>query len=54
LRFAYHHHLGTVIQTQVDLDKLILNTGTSVGFTIDTGHAALGGIEYPAGNPEPS
>jgi inosose dehydratase len=42
LRFAYHHHLGTVVQTQLDVESLMANTGTSVGLTVDTGHAALG------------
>ena len=45
LRFAYHHHLGTVVETAADLDAFIANTGDSVGLTLDTGHAALGGID---------
>jgi len=45
LRFAYHHHLGTVVQTQSDVETLIANTGTSVGLTVDTGHAALGDFD---------
>ncbi|CAN5180808.1 myo-inosose-2 dehydratase [soil metagenome] len=44
LRFAYHHHLGTVVETAADLDAFIANTGSSVGLTLDTGHAALGGV----------
>lgn len=45
LRFAYHHHLGTVVETQEDLDAFLRHTGPSVGLTLDTGHAALGGID---------
>jgi len=45
MRFAYHHHLGTVIQTDEDVESFIAATGTSVGFTIDTGHAALGEVD---------
>jgi inosose dehydratase len=45
LRFAYHHHLGTVVETQADLDAFLRHTGPSVGLTLDTGHAALGGID---------
>jgi inosose dehydratase len=45
LRFAYHHHLGTVVETQADMDAFIAATSPSVGFTIDTGHAALGGVK---------
>lgn len=44
LKFAYHHHLGTVVETADDLDAFIANTGPSVGLTLDTGHAALGGV----------
>jgi len=46
LRFAYHHHLGTVVEHQEDLDAFLRHTGPSVGLTLDTGHAALGGIDF--------
>lgn len=45
LRFAYHHHLGTVVERADDLQQFIAHTGDSVGLTLDTGHAALGGID---------
>jgi inosose dehydratase len=45
LRFAYHHHLGTVVERPVDLEALLAVTGAAVGLTLDTGHAALGGID---------
>ncbi|MEO7208247.1 MAG: myo-inosose-2 dehydratase [Steroidobacteraceae bacterium] len=45
LRMAYHHHLGTVVESQQDLDRFVNSTGRSVGLTVDTGHAALGGID---------
>lgn len=45
LRFAYHHHLGTVVESLRDLDLFLRHTGASVGLTLDTGHAALGGID---------
>ena len=44
LKFAYHHHLGTVVETAPDVDAFIAATGPSVGLTLDTGHAALGGV----------
>lgn len=44
LRFAYHHHLGTVVESQADMDAFIAATSANVGFTLDTGHAALGGV----------
>ena len=45
LRMAYHHHLGTVVESQRDLDRFLESTQPSVGLTVDTGHAALGGID---------
>jgi len=45
LRLAYHHHLGTVVESKEELDHFLQVTGDSVGLTLDTGHAALGGID---------
>jgi inosose dehydratase len=45
LRLAYHHHLGTVVETGEDLDRFLESTAPSVGLTVDTGHAALGGVD---------
>jgi len=45
LRFAYHFHLGTVVERQADVDAFIAATPPSVGFVVDTGHAALGGVD---------
>ena len=45
LRFAYHHHLGAVVETAADLAAFLAATGETVGLTLDTGHAALGGID---------
>jgi inosose dehydratase len=45
LRFAYHHHLGTVVERPEDMEHFLRHTGASVGLTVDTGHAALGGID---------
>jgi inosose dehydratase len=45
LRFAYHHHLGTVVERPDDLSAFLSSTGEVVGLTLDTGHAALGGID---------
>ena len=35
---AYHHHMGTVIETHEDTTKLLENTDDSVKLTLDTGH----------------
>ncbi|HLZ73648.1 myo-inosose-2 dehydratase [Phenylobacterium sp.] len=45
LKFAYHHHLGTVVEGPDDLDSFLRATGAAVGLTLDTGHAALGGVD---------
>jgi inosose dehydratase len=45
MRLAYHHHLGTVVESGEDLERFLESTGPSVGMTIDTGHAALGGVD---------
>ena len=45
LRLAYHHHLGTVVESGEDLERFLEATGPSVGMTVDTGHAALGGVD---------
>ncbi len=44
-RFAYHHHTGTVVETARDLDAFFAATGSTVGLTLDTGHALVGGID---------
>jgi inosose dehydratase len=45
LRFAYHHHLGTVVESGEDIERFLKSTGPSVGLTVDTGHAALAGVD---------
>jgi inosose dehydratase len=45
LRFAYHHHLGTVVESTEDIESFLKSTGPSVGMTVDTGHAALAGVD---------
>ncbi|MEH3046943.1 myo-inosose-2 dehydratase [Sphingomonas adhaesiva] len=48
MRLAYHHHLGTVVETGDDLCRLLDATHEQVGLTIDTGHATLAGIDAAA------
>jgi inosose dehydratase len=45
LRFAYHHHLGTVVETREELARFFDVTGDHVGLVLDTGHALFGGID---------
>ena len=45
---AYHHHMGTVIETQHELDRLLDACGPSVGLTLDTGHLTFAGGDVAA------
>ncbi|WLQ12115.1 myo-inosose-2 dehydratase [Hahella aquimaris] len=46
VKIAYHHHMGTVVETEEEIDALMANTGDSVGLLLDTGH-----LTYAGGNP---
>jgi len=39
VRLAYHHHMGTVVQSANDIEALMEATGPEVGLLLDTGHA---------------
>ena len=43
---AYHHHMGTVVQSQEDTERLIDNTSDSVKLLIDTGHMMFAGGDF--------
>jgi inosose dehydratase len=43
LRLAYHHHVGTVVETEEDIDRLMEVAGKTVGLLLDTGHLAYAG-----------
>ncbi len=40
---AYHHHMGTVIETEAETRRLIESTNDSVKLLIDTGHMLFAG-----------
>ena len=42
---AYHHHMGTVIETADDVDMLMEHTGDEVGLLLDTGHLTFAGAD---------
>jgi inosose dehydratase len=48
VRLAYHPHMGTVVQTEEDIDALLQASGPEVGLLLDTGHAALAGADPAA------
>src|SRR5712671_496461 len=48
VRLAYHHHMGTVVQSEEDIDTLMDATGAEVGLLLDTGHATFAGADAAA------
>ena len=42
---AYHHHMGTVIENQREIDLLMAHSGSAVGLLLDTGHLAYAGAD---------
>ena len=44
-RLVSHHHLGTVVQSEGDIDALMDATGPEVGLLLDTGHARFAGAD---------
>jgi inosose dehydratase len=43
IKLAYHHHMGTVVQTQAEIDTLMARTGPQVSLLLDTGHLTFAG-----------
>lgn len=44
---AFHHHMGTIVETDEEIGRLMNGTGQSVGLLFDTGHCLFSG-----GDPE--
>ena len=42
---AYHHHIGTIVQTELEIDRLMAATGAAVGLLFDTGHCRFAGAD---------
>lgn len=42
---VYHHHMGTVVQTHEEIDRLMAGTGPATKLLLDTGHAWFGGAD---------
>jgi inosose dehydratase len=40
---AYHHHMGTIVENEIEIDLLMANSGPAVGLLIDTGHLTYAG-----------
>jgi inosose dehydratase len=42
---AYHHHMGSMIESAEDVDRLMEGTGEAVHLLYDTGHLCFGGAD---------
>ena len=42
LKLAYHHHMGTVIESEEEIDRMMRST-EAVGLLLDTGHLTFAG-----------
>ncbi|MBB4009766.1 myo-inosose-2 dehydratase [Allorhizobium taibaishanense] len=47
IALAYHHHMGTIVESEEEIDALMANTGPHAKLLLDTGHCLFGG-----GDPE--
>lgn len=48
VQLAYHHHMGTVVQSATDIDRLMETTPDDVRLLLDTGHALYAGADPAA------
>ncbi|CDN58161.1 Rhizopine catabolism protein MocC (plasmid) [Neorhizobium galegae bv. officinalis bv. officinalis str. HAMBI 1141] len=47
ISLVYHHHMGTIVESEDEIDRLMAHTGPHAKLLLDTGHCLFGG-----GNPE--
>ena len=40
---TFHHHMGTAVETEDELDTLMAHTGEALGLLLDTGHLVFAG-----------
>jgi inosose dehydratase len=45
IRLVYHHHIGSVVESEAEIDRLMAATGDSVALLLDTGHLAFAGVD---------
>lgn len=48
LQLVYHHHMGTIVQSEDDIHAFMAATGDAVSLVLDTGHAFWGGSDPAA------
>ena len=45
LSIAYHHHMGTIVQSEAEIDRMMDMTGPKLTLLLDTGHATFAGAD---------
>jgi inosose dehydratase len=45
VRLVYHHHMGTIVESEADIDAFMAATGEAAHLLLDTGHATWGGAD---------
>ena len=48
VRLVYHHHIGTIVQSDADIRGFMAATGDAAHLLLDTGHATWGGADPAA------
>jgi inosose dehydratase len=43
VRMAFHHHMGTIVESEGEVDRLMASTGPEVSLLFDSGHSAFAG-----------
>ena len=43
VRMAFHHHMGTAIESAAEVDRMLAGTSDAVGLLLDTGHFTFAG-----------
>ena len=43
VRMAFHHHMGTIVESETDIDQLMASTGEAAGLLFDSGHCLFAG-----------
>ena len=48
LKLCYHHHMGTIVETEADIHRFMEHTRPPAHLLLDTGHATWGGSDPAA------
>jgi len=48
VQLVYHHHMGTIVQSEADIAAFMAATGPATHLLLDTGHATWGGADPAA------